>query len=75
MASSLANHGGDVAIEISRLFKIFGAQKVLQGLDLAVHRGETMVILGRSGMGKSVLLKILVGLQKPDSGSVRIGDD
>ena len=42
--------------------KSFGAQKVLNGIDLAVGSGETLVVLGRSGTGKSVLLKLIVGL-------------
>ena len=54
------------------LHKSFGAQKVLNGIDLTVGNGETLVVLGRSGTGKSVLLKLIIGLQKPDSGSIRI---
>ena len=54
------------------LHKSFGAQMVLNGIDLTVARGETVAMLGRSGTGKSVLLKIIIGLQKPDSGSVSI---
>src|SRR3984893_8034909 len=57
---------------VKDLFKSFGQQKVLSGIDLSVERGETVGILGRSGTGKSVLLKLLVGLQQPDSGSIRI---
>jgi phospholipid/cholesterol/gamma-HCH transport system ATP-binding protein len=60
------------AIVIQDLRKSFGRQKVLNGISLAVARGETVVVLGRSGTGKSVLLKLLIGLQKPDSGSIRI---
>jgi len=45
---------------------------VLNGIDLSVARGETLAVLGRSGTGKSVLLKLLIGLQKPDAGSIRI---
>jgi len=59
-------------IVVHELFKSFGQQKVLDGIDLCVAKSETVVILGRSGTGKSVLLKLLVGLQKPDSGSIRI---
>jgi len=44
----------------------------LEGIDLTVQTGETLAVLGRSGTGKSVLLKLIIGLQKPDSGSVRI---
>lgn len=59
-------------IEIEDLHKAFGAQKVLNGLNLEVADGETLAVLGRSGTGKSVLLKLLVGLQMPDSGVIRI---
>ena len=54
------------------LYKSFGSQKVLDGVDLTAERGQTIVVLGRSGTGKSVLLKLIVGLQQPDSGSIRI---
>jgi phospholipid/cholesterol/gamma-HCH transport system ATP-binding protein len=60
------------SVLVKQLFKSFGRQKVLTGIDLGVARGETVSVLGRSGTGKSVLLKLLVGLQKPDSGSIRI---
>ena len=60
------------AVVIQDLRKSFGRQKVLNGIGLTVASGETVVVLGRSGTGKSVLLKLLIGLQKPDSGSIRI---
>jgi phospholipid/cholesterol/gamma-HCH transport system ATP-binding protein len=59
-------------IVIQGLHKSFGAQNVLNGIDLVVAGGETLAVLGRSGTGKSVLLKLMVGLQKPDSGSIRV---
>lgn len=59
-------------IVIRDLQKSFGAQTVLNGLSLSVARGETLAVLGRSGTGKSVLLKLIIGLQTPDSGSIRI---
>lgn len=59
-------------IVIKALHKSFGDQTVLNGIDLAVELGETLAILGRSGTGKSVLLKLIIGLQGPDSGSIRI---
>jgi len=59
-------------IVIEDLHKSFGEQKVLNGIDLVVNGGETLAVLGRSGTGKSVLLKLIVGLQKPDSGSIRV---
>src|ERR1700722_3208249 len=66
------NLSPDPAIAVGELHKSFGAQRVLDGLSLAVRRGETLAVLGRSGTGKSVLLRIIIGLEKPDSGSVRI---
>jgi phospholipid/cholesterol/gamma-HCH transport system ATP-binding protein len=54
------------------LRKSFGGQQVLNGIDLVVHGGETLAVLGRSGTGKSVLLKLIVGLHGPDSGSIRV---
>ena len=59
-------------ITISNLHKSFGAQHVLRGLSVQAARGETFVLLGRSGSGKSVLLKCLVGLMQPDEGSIKI---
>jgi phospholipid/cholesterol/gamma-HCH transport system ATP-binding protein len=59
-------------VEIRDLRKSFGEQKVLNGISLNVTRGQTVAVLGRSGTGKSVLLKLLVGLQPADSGTVRI---
>ncbi len=57
-------------IRIHDLHKTFGRQRVLRGLSLEVATGETMVIIGRSGGGKSVLLKHLIGLLHPDSGAI-----
>ena len=57
-------------IEFKDVYKSFGSKHVLQGMDLSIHRGETLVILGRSGCGKSVMLKILLGLLPADSGEV-----
>ncbi|MFP6663232.1 MAG: ATP-binding cassette domain-containing protein [Deltaproteobacteria bacterium] len=60
------------AIEFSGLFKAFDDKAVLRGVDLQVARGETMVVLGSSGSGKSVLVSMAVGLLTPDQGSVRV---
>ncbi len=60
-------------IKIRDLYKSYRLVKVLQGLDLDIEEGETLVILGPSGGGKSVLLKHLIGITKPDRGSVEIG--
>jgi phospholipid/cholesterol/gamma-HCH transport system ATP-binding protein len=57
-------------IEVSGLHKKIGRQHILRGLDLTVMKGETLVLIGPSGEGKSVLLKHLIGLLKPDSGSI-----
>jgi phospholipid/cholesterol/gamma-HCH transport system ATP-binding protein len=59
-------------IVIQELRKSFGRQKVLNGMNLRVAPSETVAVLGRSGTGKSVLLKLLIGLQKADSGSICI---
>ncbi len=63
---------GAPPVVLRGLHKSFGTQVVLNGIDLTVARGETLAVLGRSGTGKSVLLKIIIGLQKPDAGSVNI---
>jgi phospholipid/cholesterol/gamma-HCH transport system ATP-binding protein len=60
------------AVVIRGLHKSFGKQIVLNGVNLTVKSGETLAMLGRSGTGKSVLLKLIIGLQKPDSGSVLV---
>lgn len=57
-------------IEIINLYKSFGKNKVLNNLNLTIKKGETTVIIGRSGCGKSVLLKHIIGILKPDSGQV-----
>jgi len=62
-------------IEICELTKSFGDKVVLRGVSLTVHEGETLVVLGRSGCGKSVILKHLIGLLKPDSGEVLVDDE
>ena len=59
-------------IEIHNLYKSFGSQMILNNLSINVRRGETKAVIGRSGVGKSVLLKSIVGLVKPDSGSIKI---
>lgn len=59
-------------VEIHDLWKRFGSLEVLKGLSLEIYEGETLVILGRSGVGKSVLLKQIIGIEKPDKGEVKI---
>lgn len=59
-------------IEVRQVKKSFGTQPVLDGVDLRIENGESVVIIGRSGGGKSILLKHLIGLLQPDSGQVLI---
>ncbi|MEY4539202.1 MAG: hypothetical protein RLZZ306_959 [Bacteroidota bacterium] len=59
-------------IFIKDLKKAFGPLKVLNGVDFEIKRGENIAVLGRSGTGKSVLIKIISGLLKPDSGVVKV---
>lgn len=59
-------------IEINDLCKTFGDNIVLKDLSLTINDGETKVVIGRSGVGKSVFLKNIVGIMKPDSGSIKI---
>jgi phospholipid/cholesterol/gamma-HCH transport system ATP-binding protein len=59
-------------IRVHRLHKSFGSQPVLRGIDLDIATGEIMVVIGRSGGGKSVLLKHLIGLLRPDSGTIAV---
>jgi phospholipid/cholesterol/gamma-HCH transport system ATP-binding protein len=62
-------------ISIKGLVKSFGDLHVLRGIDLDLYKGENVVVLGRSGTGKSVLIKIISGLLKPDEGSVNVMGD
>ena len=61
-------------IQIEHLYKSFGDLTVLQDINLEIHDGETIAIIGRSGSGKSVLMKHMVGLLNPDRGRVRVDD-
>src|SRR6478672_13240898 len=63
---------GSAMIAVRGLMKRIGAQEILRGVDLTVAKGETLVIIGRSGGGKSVLLKHLIGLMTPDTGEIWI---
>jgi phospholipid/cholesterol/gamma-HCH transport system ATP-binding protein len=63
-------------ITLSNVHKSFGAKQVLQGINLTIARGESLVIIGGSGTGKSVLLKCVLGLVKPDAGTITLeGED
>jgi branched-chain amino acid transport system ATP-binding protein len=63
----------DLLIEATGLQTYYGQSHILRGVDFAVERGETIGLMGRNGMGKSTLLKTLMGLVKPRRGSVRVG--
>jgi phospholipid/cholesterol/gamma-HCH transport system ATP-binding protein len=65
----------NAAIRLDRVTKAFGGRKVLDAVSFEVRKGSGFVILGRSGTGKSVTLRHMVGLVRPDSGRVWIGDD
>ena len=73
--STLFTDEQEVVVEYRDVHKRFGPKVVLDGMTLDVRRGETLALLGRSGTGKSVTLKLLVGLLRPDRGTVRVGGD
>lgn len=59
-------------LAVEDVHKSFGSHKVLDGITLRIHKGETLAVLGRSGTGKSVLLRLIIGLSTPDSGRISI---
>jgi phospholipid/cholesterol/gamma-HCH transport system ATP-binding protein len=67
--------GGVPAVAVDSVHKCFGVHTVLNGITLSVSRGETLAVLGRSGTGKSVLLRLIIGLAQPDSGSICINGE
>jgi phospholipid/cholesterol/gamma-HCH transport system ATP-binding protein len=72
METPLHISNAEPVISIRGLYKSFGELHILKNIDLDVFKGENMVVLGRSGAGKSVLIKILVGLLRPDQGTVKV---
>lgn len=70
--SKTTTDGSGPEILIKRLYKSFGANQVLKGVDLILNKGENLVVIGKSGSGKSVLIKCIIGLVKPDSGSIYV---
>ena len=64
--------GAAPAVAVGDVRKAFDGHTVLNGVSLSVRRGETLAVLGRSGTGKSVLLRLIIGLERPDSGSICI---
>src|SRR5215203_6755018 len=73
-ARAMTPHGPDQQwqIQVRGLHKTFGPQHVLRGLDLDIERGKINTIIGGSGQGKSVLMKHLMGLLKPDAGKILV---
>src|SRR5689334_25437057 len=62
----------NVVIEIEHLQKAFGEKEVLKDINLTLHKGENLVVLGRSGQGKSVAIQCVVGLLDYDAGSLKV---
>jgi len=78
-ARAVAGAGGSLAdepvVRIAGLRKSFGAVVALAGIDLELHRGETLALLGPSGCGKTTLLRTVAGLERPDAGTIEIGGE
>ena len=70
--SNESAQGGKAVIEIKDLYKSFGDNHVLNGFNMTLMEGENLVVMGKSGSGKSVMIKCLVGLVKPDRGTVKV---
>ena len=70
--SGSKNKTTDSMLELSGVKKTFGNNRVLQGIDLAVPKGRSLVVIGGSGTGKSVMLKCILGLITPDEGSIKV---
>ena len=68
----ISNKPPNSVISIRNLYKSFGENKVINGFDFDLLRGENVVILGKSGSGKSVLIKLIIGLMSPDKGSINV---
>jgi phospholipid/cholesterol/gamma-HCH transport system ATP-binding protein len=62
-------------IELRDVYKGFGSKQVLRGLNLSVDKGRSLVVIGGSGTGKSVMLKCILGILRPDSGDIRVGGE
>lgn len=68
----MVNKDINPVIELKGVYKSFGSKYVLRDFDLAIHKGESVVMLGQSGMGKSVSIRLMLGLLESDSGSIKI---
>lgn len=68
----ITNKPSDAVISIRNLYKAFGDNKVINGFDFDLMKGENVVVLGKSGSGKSVLIKLIIGLMSPDKGNIDV---
>ena len=75
MTNAATNNQQGVTVEVRGLYKRFGRQEVLKGVDFQVNAGELFVIMGPSGSGKTVLLKHIIGLEPPDEGEILINGE
>lgn len=66
------NKKSNLIIEITDLKKSYGDNHILEGFNMKLYEGENLVVMGKSGSGKSVMIKCLIGLEKPDSGSIMV---
>lgn len=72
----MANPSSEIVVDIDHISKSFGTKEVLKDINLQLKRGENVVVLGKSGQGKSVTIQCIVGLLTPDDGTVKVfGDD
>ncbi len=74
MSASGGRPSAAESVTVTGLTKAFGASPVLRGVDLTVPAGALVALLGPSGCGKTTLLRAIAGLERPDSGEVRVGD-
>lgn len=72
--STTAADNREVVIDISHVSKAFGNKEVLKDINMQLHRGENLVVLGKSGQGKSVNIKLMVGMLRQDAGSLKVFD-
>ncbi|MBL7858856.1 MAG: ATP-binding cassette domain-containing protein [Cyclobacteriaceae bacterium] len=70
--ATVVNHNESTVIEIENLHKAFGGNKVLKGFNLTLQAGETLAVMGKSGSGKSVLIKCIIGLENIDRGKLMV---
>jgi phospholipid/cholesterol/gamma-HCH transport system ATP-binding protein len=71
---NLDSNNSNPVISIRNLYKAFGENEILKGVDMDLFKGENLVVLGKSGSGKSVLIKLISGLLSPDQGTIKVLD-